>query len=90
MLVIPAYQAVMLIVVAVILIVMFSAYVKNPVAKINRVLSRVTAGDLTVQVPDFGTDDIGSIASGVRFLVERLTETIRRIHSISGNRNNFV
>ncbi len=85
MLVIPAYQAVMLIVVAVILIVMFSAYVKNPVAKINRVLSRVTAGDLTVQVPDFGTDDIGSIASGVRFLVERLTETIRRIHSISGN-----
>lgn len=85
LLVIPAYQLVMLVGVAVILIRMFNVYVKNPVARINRALAQVTAGDLAVDLPTGSRDEIGTIAEGVRFLVERLAATIARINTIALN-----
>lgn len=84
LLVIPAYQLAMLLTVAIILIRMFNRHVKNPVARINRALSQVTAGDLTVVLPT-GADELGTIAGGVQFLVERLAATISRINGISRN-----
>jgi methyl-accepting chemotaxis protein len=84
LLVIPAYQLAMLLAVAIILILMFNRHVKNPVARINRALSQITAGDLTVHLPT-GADEIGTIAAGVQFLVERLAATISRIDGISRN-----
>ena len=69
--------------VAVVVMLLVHFYIKSPVARINRVLTQVTAGDLTVNMPRFADDDIGSIASGVGFLIERLAGTVSR-------RNNFV
>ncbi|HEX9874575.1 MAG TPA: methyl-accepting chemotaxis protein [Deferrimonas sp.] len=83
--VIPLYQLAMLAGVAAVLILMIGITIKRPVTRINRLLGQVTAGDLTVQFPLFARDDIGSIADGVRFLMERLASTIARIHSISAN-----
>lgn len=83
--VIPAYQLAMLVGVAVILIWMFNVYVKNPVALINRALTQATAGDLTVELPRGSRDEIGTIAEGVSFLIERLAATIARINAIALN-----
>ena len=85
LLVIPAYQLAMLVGVAVILIRMFNVHVKNPVARINRALAQVTAGNLAVDLPIGSRDEIGTIAEGVRFLVERLAATIARINAIALN-----
>jgi methyl-accepting chemotaxis protein len=75
----------MLVGVAVVLIWMFNVYVKNPVARINRALSQATSGDLTVELPRGSRDEIGTIAEGVSFLVERLGATIARINAIALN-----
>jgi methyl-accepting chemotaxis protein len=85
LLIIPAYQLAMLVGVAFILIWMFNVYVKNPVARINRALSQATSGDLTVELPRGSRDEIGTIAEGVSFLVERLGATIARINAIALN-----
>jgi methyl-accepting chemotaxis protein len=85
LMVVPLFQLVMLICVAALVMLLVNFYIKSPVARINRVLSLVTAGDLAVTMPKFADDDIGSIARGVAFLIERLAGTIARIHSISAN-----
>jgi methyl-accepting chemotaxis protein len=85
LMVVPLFQLIMLICVAALVMLLVNVTIKNPVTRINRVLSQVTAGDLAVSMPKFADDDIGSIARGVAFLIERLSGTIARIHSISAN-----
>ncbi|HET6516133.1 MAG TPA: methyl-accepting chemotaxis protein [Thermodesulfovibrionales bacterium] len=63
----------------------FQEAVGRPVQEINETLARVTSGDLTVTVPELGDNEMGTIGRGIGFLVERLTRTIARSHSISGN-----
>jgi methyl-accepting chemotaxis protein len=85
LMVVPLFQLIMLICVAALVMLLVNVTIKSPVTRINRVLSQVTAGDLAVTMPRFADDDIGSIARGVAFLIERLSGTIARIHSISAN-----
>ncbi|WP_157671850.1 methyl-accepting chemotaxis protein [Desulfuromonas soudanensis] len=85
LMVIPSYQLAMLVAVAAILILLLNFHIRTPLSEINRVVKRVTSGDLTVAMPRFREDDIGVIARGVGFLVEGLARTIARIHSISKN-----
>jgi methyl-accepting chemotaxis protein len=80
---IPIYQAGILLLVALVLIRLFNCYVKGPVNDLNRAIEGITGGDLTVDVPVHRDDEIGTIASGVRFLAERLAGTVERISSIS-------
>ncbi len=63
----------------------FQRKVSRPVESINKALAGITAGDLTVEVPGQGDNEIGSIAKGLQFLVETLSATIARINSLSGN-----
>lgn len=63
----------------------FRRKVSNPVNNINNALARVTAGDLTVDIPETGDTEIGSIVKGLKFLVESLSSTIKRHNSLSGN-----
>jgi methyl-accepting chemotaxis protein len=63
----------------------FQKKVSIPVENINKVLARVTAGDLTAEVPKTEDNEIGSIASGLQFLIDRLSATIARFNSLSGN-----
>lgn len=85
LIVIPSYQLAMLVAVAAILILLLNFYIRRPVSEINRVVHRVTSGDLTLAMPRFREDDIGVIARGVGFLVAGLARTIARIHSIAKN-----
>lgn len=85
LLLIPLYQGVLLVVVALVLVRLFNSSVKRPVMEINRAIERITAGDLSVKLPVLRNDEIGIIANGVGFLAERLSATISRIDSISEN-----
>lgn len=63
----------------------FQRTMGRPVGMINDLLSRVTAGDLTVKLPEMNQKEMESIAKGLRFLIERFSDTIKKFYSISGN-----
>ncbi len=81
----PLVQAIVLLIVTCVIYFFFQRKVGRPVGKINDVLARITAGDLTVEVPVIEKRELNSIAEGLRFLVERLSTTIVRFNALSGN-----
>lgn len=85
LLLIMGYQGVVLILLTFVMAYLFNRNVKRPVSLINRTIERITAGDLTVAVPDLGGNEIGSIAKGVNFLEQRLFLMISRIHETAAN-----
>ena len=79
----PIMQFITFVVVIYAIITFFRKKVTVPVQSINTVLKGITAGDLEVEVPEFGENEIGSIARGLRFLIENLSMTIVRFNSLS-------
>jgi methyl-accepting chemotaxis protein len=81
----PIIQLLVFIFVTCAIYVMFQRRVGKPVETINSALSRITEGDLTVTVQDVEKGEMEGIVKGLQFLVERLSGTIARINSLSGN-----
>lgn len=81
----PAGQAIVFIFVVLAIFLFFQRTIGKPVEAINDLLSRVTAGDLTVKVPEMNQKEMDSIAKGLRFLIERFSGTVRKFYSLSGN-----
>lgn len=81
----PAGQAIVFIFVVMAIFLFFQRIIGKPVEAINDLLSRVTAGDLTVKVPAMNQKEMDSIAKGLRFLIERFSGTVRKFYSISRN-----
>jgi methyl-accepting chemotaxis protein len=82
---ISVYQILMLIIVCVGMAVLFGRNIKMPVASINAAIEKITMGELRTEIPDLGENEIGSIARGIAFLSERLSETIAKLHSTAVN-----
>ncbi len=82
---ISLYQILMLIIVCSVMAVLFGRDIKKPVVSINSAIEKITMGDLRREVPDLGENEIGSIARGISFLVERLSATIARLNSTALN-----
>lgn len=81
----PIGQGIVFIFVVLAIFYFFQRTTGKPLETINDLLSRVTAGDLTVRVPEMDQKEIDSIAKGLRFLIERFSDTIKKFYSISGN-----
>jgi len=81
----PVGQVIVFIFVIWAIFLFFQRTTGRPVELINDLLSRVTAGDLTVRVPEMNQKEFESIAKGMRFLIERFSDTIKKFYSISGN-----
>lgn len=81
----PVMQIITFILIVFAIVRFFNSRVSTPIRKINHALGMVTAGDLTIEVPEIGSSEIGSIARGFKFLIERLSSTITRLNSLSGN-----
>lgn len=79
----PVMQIVTFLVVIYAILLFFRRKVSSPVASINAAMSRITEGDLVAEVPDIGDSEIGSIATGTRFLAEKLSTTLNRFNSLS-------
>lgn len=84
-LIIGPYQLIMLVIVGVVMLILFNRDIKKPVSRINRAIEKITMGDLTTDIPDLGENEIGSVAKGLRFLIERVSTTIARFNALSGN-----
>lgn len=63
----------------------FQKKVGKPIELLNEEIKKATAGDLAVDIPKFGDNEIGSIAEGFSFLVDRLASTLNKLRSISEN-----
>lgn len=79
------FQAIMLVVVSVVVILLFNRHIKRPVSRINSAIEKVTTGDLTAAVPDLGENEIGGIAKGLGYLLDKLSSSISRFNSVSNS-----
>jgi methyl-accepting chemotaxis protein len=59
--------------------------VGKPLGVIEERIGRATEGDLTVEIPDCGNNEIGVIAKGLRFLVGTLLMNISKINQTAAN-----
>lgn len=82
---ISLYQVLVFLVIAVLIVFLFNRHVKKPVLEINKSIEKITMGDLTIEVPDLGENEIGGIAKGVLFLLQRLTLTVSKLNSTAVN-----
>lgn len=57
--------------------------VGEPLGEMERRIRKVTDGDLTVDIPDYGENEIGVISKGLKFLVDELRENIARINNVA-------
>lgn len=81
----PMMQIMTFLVVIYAILRFFRRKVSSPVASINAAMGRITEGDLAAEVPDIGDNEIGSIATGARFLAEKLSTTLIRFNSLSSD-----
>ncbi len=81
----PVMQIATFLVVIYAIVLFFRRKVSTPVASINAALGRITEGDLAAEVPDVGGTEIGSIATGAKFLAEKLSTTLARVNSLSND-----
>ncbi len=59
--------------------------VGRPLGVLQERIRGITGGDLTVSIPDYGNNEIGVIASGLRFLVRTLLSNISKINQTAEN-----
>lgn len=78
-------QTLVFLVMIYIIYLFFQRKVGKPVKTLEDCLKSITAGDLTVKIPEMGKDELGTIASGLRFLVDGLTSTVTKLHSTANN-----
>jgi methyl-accepting chemotaxis protein len=79
------YQMIMFLVVGMVMLLFFNRNIKKPVTRINKAIEKITMGELSTDVPDLGENEIGSIAKGITFLVERLSTTISSLNETAKN-----
>jgi methyl-accepting chemotaxis protein len=63
----------------------FQKTIGSPIEALKNEIEKATAGDLTVKIPKSGNNEIGDIASGVGFLIDRLKATLNRLKSTADN-----
>lgn len=63
----------------------FQRKVGRPIKLLNSGIKRATGGDLTVDMGIGLKDEIGSIATGLKFLVDKLSSTISKLNSTADN-----
>lgn len=81
----PFLQGVIFILLIYALYYFFQKKVGRPIEMLNAEIKKATAGDLTVEIREFGANEIGSIAKGFSFLIDRLASTLNKLRSISEN-----
>lgn len=85
MIMILLYQGILFLIIGVLMAFLFTRNIKRPVLEINRAVEKITLGELTATIPDFGDNEIGSISKGVAFLAERLSVTASTLNSTTVN-----
>ncbi|MBI4823212.1 MAG: HAMP domain-containing protein [Nitrospirae bacterium] len=81
----PLGQSLVFLITIYIIYLFFQRKIGKPVSVLEDRLRSITAGDLTVKIPDIGKNELGTIAHGLRFLVDGMTSTVSKLHSTAAN-----
>jgi methyl-accepting chemotaxis protein len=79
----PLWQALVFIVIIVLIFVYISKYIGRPIDIIKGGMTKITSGDLTVDIPDMGGREISEIADGLRYLVKGLSVNVLRLKRVT-------
>lgn len=79
----PALQMLVFVGVAYGIYFFFQLRIGRPISALRQSMERVTAGDLTVKVPEMHDHELGVIAEGMEYLVVRFSTAIKRLNSTS-------
>lgn len=76
----PAAQAMVFLAIICAIYFFFQKKVGAPIRNLQDSIRRVTDGDLSVGIPDMENNELGDIADGLKFLVQRLSSTAQMLN----------
>ena len=76
-------QALVFVVLALLIYMFFQKKVGKPLIGLSKSIETVTSGDLTEKIEIKTEDELGTIAKGLDFLIEQLSNTIKKLKTIS-------
>ncbi len=78
-------QGIVFLVLTLLIYLFFQRHIGTQVESLSANIEKVTLGDLTQKIEIAEDNEIGIIAKGLDFLIERLLITVRKLKSITGN-----
>ncbi|NOZ26150.1 MAG: hypothetical protein GXO94_08705 [Nitrospirae bacterium] len=78
-------QGIVFTVLTLLIYLFFQGHIGTQIAKLSTNIEKVTLGDLTQKVEISEDNEIGVIAKGLNFLIERLLITVKKLKSVAGN-----
>lgn len=86
----PMVQALVFCLIIIAVYFMFQRMVGTPIALLSEHIEKITAGDLRVRVPEMQGNELGTIAEGLQYLVERFSATVKRLNTTYGHVDDMV
>ncbi|KKM97217.1 hypothetical protein LCGC14_1170340, partial [marine sediment metagenome] len=81
----PVAQGFVFLVIVALIYIFTYLKIGKPIGILSDRLERITSGDLTVGIPEMDENELGAIADGLRYLVQRFSATVRRMNSLASN-----
>ncbi len=78
-------QGIVFLVLTFLIYLFFQRHIGRQIESLSASIEKVTLGDLTQKIEIAEDNEIGIIAKGLDFLIERLLITVRKLKSITGN-----
>ena len=78
-------QGIVFVVLTLLIYLFFQGHIGTQIEKLSANIERVTLGDLTQKIETSEENEIGIIAKGLDFLIERLLVTVKKLKSVAGN-----
>lgn len=72
-----------ILIIAFIILLIISRHITKPINELSKVCSHVSKGDLSVDVPEYGNDEIGQMASGFKIMRDSIRNMVGSIQDIS-------
>jgi methyl-accepting chemotaxis protein len=77
----PIVEGIVFLVIVYAIYFFFQRQIGNPIGILQENIERVTAGDLTVRMPELENNELGIIAGGLNYLIEGLSETATKLEA---------
>ncbi len=86
----PLAQALVFVIIIYAIYFFFQRRVGSPISTLHEVIVKITGGDFNVEVPELRDNDLGDIASGLRFLVEGLSDSMTKLNTTADVVSNTI
>jgi len=79
----PMWQILVFVIVVAMIFAFTNSVIGRPIEILKERMTRVTSGDLTVDIPDVGSREISEVADGLRFLVKGMSLNVTRLMHVT-------